>query len=340
MQKGFFMRALAFRCALACLLLSASAPAALAGKHAAQPPAQTGESDAGKNKITLNIDPALRRQEAAYQDAVKTLSPQQQAVLRALERVYMKTTGAAIDMMALSAQVDFCNGSAGSAIAKNSSRYVSELGVLRDHQQAAQAADRARLYEAEASKVDFVDKKLLDSHLAFVGQLTEGIGKGVVADARSSGGFGKTDCKRTAAKLDGGFVRASADDVTAEMSDPGRVAEIRKAADAGNLDAMASMAMMEITGRGFPKDFEKGRALLTAVAEKGDGRAQYMLGLVLASDVFGGTVDKEKARYWLQKAADQGNRKAAAMLSQVDAARPQESPGPRGRDDGGGVRRQ
>src|SRR5205807_2133740 len=116
----------------------------------------------------------------------------------------------------LSAQIDVCKGKADSGIAKNPSKYVSELGVMRNQQQAAQAADRARLYEAQASKVGFIDKKLLDSHLAFVTQLTEGIGKGVVEAARNRGGFDKTDCRQTASKLDGGFSKASANDGAAE----------------------------------------------------------------------------------------------------------------------------
>lgn len=294
--------------ALLCLF---AAPMAFAGA-----PAVPDTND----KVTLDIDPMLRRREAAYQEAVKPLSPAQQATLRALEGDYMKISGAAINMMGLSAQLDFCNGKEGSGIAKNPSRYFSGLGVMREQQQAAEAAERARLDEAEASKINFVDKTLLDSHLAFVTQLTEGIGRGVVEETRKNGGFDRTDCEQTAAKIDAGFGKTGA----AKAPDPARLAGIKNAADAGSADAMTTMAMMEITGEGFPQDFEKGKALLTTAAEQGDDRAQYMLGLVLASDVFGGTMDIEKAKYWLQKAAGQGNKKAAAMIAQIDAAKPVE----------------
>jgi len=107
--------------------------------------------------------------------------------------------------------------------------------------------------------------------------------------------------------------------------DNDRLAKIQAAAAQGDPESMVAIGMLMISGQGMPKDPQKGMELLTAAAEKGYPRAQYMLGLVLGNNMLGLPTDKEKAKYWLGKAAAQGDKKAEAMLKIIDKEKPMES---------------
>jgi len=100
---------------------------------------------------------------------------------------------------------------------------------------------------------------------------------------------------------------------------PEEVTEWQMAADAGDADAQTALGMMRLSGQGVPQDIEKGIAYLTTAAEAGHTHAQYMLGLVYGTDLFGAEPDSAEARKWLQAASDQGYRKAAQMLEALDS---------------------
>ena len=60
------------------------------------------------------------------------------------------------------------------------------------------------------------------------------------------------------------------------------------------------------------------QARLTEAAQAGDVRAQLRLGLLLYSGSTGVAIDREAARMWWQKAAEQGNATAAYYLEKCD----------------------
>ena len=60
------------------------------------------------------------------------------------------------------------------------------------------------------------------------------------------------------------------------------------------------------------------QAQLTEAANAGDVRAQLRLGLLLYSGSTGVAIDREAARMWWQKAAEQGNATAAYYLEKCD----------------------
>ncbi len=66
-------------------------------------------------------------------------------------------------------------------------------------------------------------------------------------------------------------------------------------------------------------DLEQARAAvaaITSVAEKGNAKAQYMLGKYYSWG-YGEDCDNQKAIYWFEKATDNGNEKAAEALANL-----------------------
>ena len=57
-------------------------------------------------------------------------------------------------------------------------------------------------------------------------------------------------------------------------------------------------------------------AAITPIAEKGNAKAQYMLGKYYSCG-YGEDCNNQKAIYWFEKAADKGNEKAAEALTNL-----------------------
>ena len=89
------------------------------------------------------------------------------------------------------------------------------------------------------------------------------------------------------------------------------------AAERKNVRAMNDYAFCLIQGKGTDKDERKGFALAHEAAELGHAASQAMVGECY---IYGLGVERKnprKAREWLRKAADQGNRRAARLLDRM-----------------------
>src|SRR5258707_325811 len=84
---------------------------------------------------------------------------------------------------------------------------------------------------------------------------------------------------------------------------------LRKAADAGQVDAMYTLGSFYAKGRGGAQDYGKAREWYQKAADAGLPDAMYILGLFYAEG-WGGAQDYAKAREWYQKAADAGHADA------------------------------
>lgn len=86
-----------------------------------------------------------------------------------------------------------------------------------------------------------------------------------------------------------------------------------KAAAAGNLPAMADLAYCYLNGRGVEKNVHKGFEKALKAAERGHAAAQVMVAECYLMG-YGTEVDRERAKVWLQSAANQGNKRAREIL--------------------------
>lgn len=319
--------------AVAVLFLSLAAVSA----QASTPPASStsAASEPGKAPaIQINVDPETQKRENAYTAAAKALTPEQQQTLKSFEQQYLAAAAPDIQMISTGLQLQYCKDQPDSAVAKNASKYESEYGVLRNQLQSGEETQRAALRQKRAAATAFFDQKMLDTHYSYMTQLTLGIAQATMSVNAQKGGMKGTDCADVAQKLDASFAEASKTQAAGGVAAVGantdeesaqRIAQVKKAAGKGDPDAMTNLAMIELSGTGVPKDVDAGIALLQRAAGTGYERAEYILGLSLATDMLGRAPDKEKAKYWLKKAADQGNKKAAMMLAQVDNIKPSES---------------
>jgi ankyrin repeat protein len=95
------------------------------------------------------------------------------------------------------------------------------------------------------------------------------------------------------------------------------IARMQSAAEQGYTHAQFSLAEIYLTGRGRPRDAERGLRYLQRASMNGYAPAQLLLA---ALSVEGSVVPENlaEASAWLSLAADQGNRKAAEALARLE----------------------
>jgi VWFA-related protein len=91
------------------------------------------------------------------------------------------------------------------------------------------------------------------------------------------------------------------------------VADVRKAAELGDVQAQYNLAVMYDTGRGVPQDYARAVVWYRKAAEHGFVRAQYNLALMYAGGQ-GVPQDYAQALAWYRKAADLGDAPAQYNL--------------------------
>src|SRR5882672_2833876 len=91
---------------------------------------------------------------------------------------------------------------------------------------------------------------------------------------------------------------------------------LKRAADAGNVEAQYELAALYRLGRGVAQDDQQSFRWMKAAAEKGHQKAQLNLGRMLLTGR-GASLDVAQARLWLQKAAAQGNEDAVKLLAEI-----------------------
>ncbi|TDF81478.1 tetratricopeptide repeat protein [Pseudomonas sp. H9] len=102
-----------------------------------------------------------------------------------------------------------------------------------------------------------------------------------------------------------------------DKADPERAAYwFKKAADQGDLDAQVVLGTLYDKGEGVPQNHEQAVILYQLAATSGDQWGQVFLGQHYLT---GRGVKKsvKLGRYWLRKAADQGNGPAKEMLGKL-----------------------
>ncbi len=99
------------------------------------------------------------------------------------------------------------------------------------------------------------------------------------------------------------------------------IAAWRRAADAGNTDAMTAIASLYMSGEGVRRDAARAAAWYRRAAERGDAVAQLNLGDMLVRGVGLGR-DRVEGTMWLGLAARQGQQWAANRLRQIEASMP------------------
>ena len=99
------------------------------------------------------------------------------------------------------------------------------------------------------------------------------------------------------------------------------------AAKEGDPMALMSLGVSHIMGVYEDSSQEEGLRLLQQAAETGYDLAQYMLGLVYCSEMWGVKENKQKAFYWFKKAAEAGNAMAQLSLGALygEADNPEEA---------------
>jgi VWFA-related protein len=92
------------------------------------------------------------------------------------------------------------------------------------------------------------------------------------------------------------------------------VADVRKAAELGDVEAQYNLAVMYDTGRGVPQDYAQAVVWYRKAAENGLVRAQYNLALMYSGGQ-GVPQDFAQASAWYRKAADLGDAPAEYNLA-------------------------
>jgi TPR repeat protein len=105
----------------------------------------------------------------------------------------------------------------------------------------------------------------------------------------------------------------------AYISPPRDAAELmRKAAEAGDPNAMMLFGMSQLTGKGVPKSETDGVRTVRKAADAGSTRAMMILAHFYNEGAFGVGFDPEEAKRLIEKAAERGDPTAKAMLSPAD----------------------
>lgn len=85
-------------------------------------------------------------------------------------------------------------------------------------------------------------------------------------------------------------------------------------ANAGNPNGKMMLGYKYLYGEGKQQDSEKALLLMQEAAEQGIVDAMDVVGMMYSMGKFGITPNREKAIYWLQKAADAGSEEAKTFL--------------------------
>jgi serine/threonine protein kinase len=96
------------------------------------------------------------------------------------------------------------------------------------------------------------------------------------------------------------------------------LAEVRLAADAGNLAATTELGIRLSAGRGVPPNRDRGVELLSEAARLGDRRAMVEFARALGSAKAARKGLPQEARAWLEQARQAGSAQAGILLARMD----------------------
>lgn len=278
--------------------------------------AKTPAKDEKKPTFSLYIPPEAAKAEETYASLFKNLTKEQQEILKAYESDYAKTADIELEIASTALKIKYC-AEKDTAIAKNTAKYKSYFNVYQNQLKARQRDERLKIRARQVEETSFIDPKILDGHFAYTSNVVFQVSFQMVKLNYEKGEFAKTDCAEVARQLEEASLKGNPISAAIETA-PDKVQEIQRLAKNGDADGMFMLGMLQVTGNGMPKDVQQGLILLKKAADKGNQRAQLVLGVGMTTDMFGVPPDPQEARYWLEKAAAQGNEKAAAALEQLD----------------------
>lgn len=295
------------------LVLLAFPAAAEDAKSVDAKPAATEEK---KPLFSLYIPPEAAQAEETYDGLYKNLTKEQQDIIKAYESDYAKTADIELEISSTALKIKYCSEN-DTEIAKNLTKYKSHFNVYQNQLQARQRDERLKIRARQVEETTFLDPKILDGHFAYTSNVVFQVGFQMVKLNYEKGEFAKTDCAAVAKQLEEAALKGNPISGIIETA-PDKVQEIQRLAKNGDAEGMFMLGMLQLTGNGVPKDPAQGVMTLKKSAEKGSQKAQLVLGVGMTTDMFGVPPDLQEARYWLEKAAAQGNAQAAAALEQLD----------------------
>ncbi|HYD17396.1 MAG TPA: tetratricopeptide repeat protein [Patescibacteria group bacterium] len=304
-----------------CILAALAFFCLASGVAKAGEPTPAAAPAAPKHTIRLNIDPALQKLETEYIVAEKNLTPEQQAALKTFQIEDTKAIDGVLRAIDTLFQVRHCAAN-DEAFKKEEQQHRAEAGVYAQQAEMRANAARQEIRARRLTATPFIDARLVDGHYAFFTQFAMGMYEQMSEIGLQQGKFAKTDCAALARHLAENYSAAAAAAAPNAPGTAGHVAQLKARADSGDNDAMTSYGLVLLSGQGVAPDAAAGVAYLQRAADAGYSRGQYMLGLMHGMGMAGGPADKEKAKFWLGKAAAQGDKKAEAMLKSVDQMKP------------------
>lgn len=108
----------------------------------------------------------------------------------------------------------------------------------------------------------------------------------------------------------------------AEKDLKGGFALLSEAAEEDDIEAKGIVGHLYLTGECdeeyiVDKDFSKGLKMLTEAAENGNVQSQYFLAVSYYDEIYN-NMDYPKARYWAEKAAENGEQRANDLLVKIE----------------------
>jgi TPR repeat protein len=287
----------------------------------APPAAPAPATTAPKRTINVHIDPDLQKLEGEYTTAEKKLTPEQQAALKSFQIEDTKAIDGVLRAIDTLFQVRHC-AARDAGFGKEEQQHRAEAGFYAQQAEMRANAARKEIRGRRLTATPFIDAKLVDAHYAFITQFAMGMYEQMSEIGLEEGKYAKTDCAALGRHLSENFAAAAAGAAPNAQGMADNVAGLKARADAGDNDAMTSYGLILLSGQGVAPDTAAGIAYLQRAADAGYSRGQYMLGLMHSMGMAGGAADKERAKFWLGKAAAQGDKKAEALLKNLDQIKP------------------
>jgi len=115
------------------------------------------------------------------------------------------------------------------------------------------------------------------------------------------------------AALDLGIFYLTGSNVSKDLKKAAKWLEV--AAEQDNSEAQYNLALMYYNGDGVKQDVKKAAALLERAAKNGHSGAKRNVGRIYMQ-----ALDFKKAKYWLRENAKDGDKEAALLLKEIEAA--------------------
>ena len=146
------------------------------------------------------IDPKLAHADDAYSRATAKLTKEQLATLGALEQDFAEKMEPEIRTLTMAAQLNYCLTS-DADVGADKDKYFKEMDAF-SAQSLAEGKKLMAENVAQRDKITFIDRKVLDDHMAFHEKLMIVLSAQMLQAQQQAGGFAKTNCNGVTKTLD------------------------------------------------------------------------------------------------------------------------------------------